>query len=274
MAARVVGAGTASSASPASGVDSLRTGPGMWERRTAAARVTGADAAAVEGAGRSARRRTSAAAPSLGEHSMKRCSGSHTTREERTSSTVVSFWYIASGLATPWRRFFTTTRARWSFVTPEVRQRRCARSPKNAGVAARPASSCHGSKKDDRMIPLGIFSVPKTSAVSYWPARMAAAASMRAAPPLAQPASTSTIGIPVMPSRLRTLCPVATPPYAVPQNAAWKPPLPTPASRSAARTAATPMSVVDTPSNLPKGCIPTPVTATPVMTRPAPALRI
>ena len=51
---------------------------------------------------------------------MKRCSGSHTTREASTASTVVSFWYMASGLATPWRRFFTTTRARWSLVTPEV----------------------------------------------------------------------------------------------------------------------------------------------------------
>ncbi len=143
---------------------------------------------------------------------MKRCSGSQTTREDSTASTVVSFWYMASGLATPWRRFFTTTRARWSLVTPEVRQRRCARSAKNAGVAARPASSCHGSKNEERMIPLGIFSVPNTRTVSYWPARMAAAASIRAAPPLAQPASTSTIGMPVMPSRLSTLWPVATPP--------------------------------------------------------------
>ena len=200
---------------------------------------------------------------------MKRWSGSQTTREPRTSSTVVSFWYMASGLATPWRRFFTTTRARWSLVTPDVRHSRCARSPKKAGVAARPASSCHGSKKEDRMIPLGIFSVPKTRAVSYWPARMAAAASIKAAPPLAQPASTSTIGMPVMPSRLSTLWPVATPPYAVPQNAAWNPPLPMPASRSAARTAATPMSVVDTPSKRPKGCIPTPVTTTPVTPAPS-----
>ena len=55
---------------------------------------------------------------------------------------------------------------------------RCARSPKNAGVAASPASSCHGSKKDDRMMPFGIFSVPNTSTVSYWPARMEAAASI------------------------------------------------------------------------------------------------
>ncbi len=183
----------------------------MWERSTAAASVT-ALGGAVAMAGRSARRNTSAAAPSLGEHSMKRWSGSQTTREPSTSSTVVSFWYMASGLATPWRRFFTTTRARWSLVTPDVRHSRCARSPKKAGVAASPASSCHGSKKDDRMIPLGIFSVPKTRTVSYWPARMAAAASIKAAPPLAQPASTSRIGMPVMPSRLSTLWPVATPP--------------------------------------------------------------
>ncbi len=52
-------------------------------------------------------------------------------------------------------------------MTPEVRHSRCARSPKKAGVAARPASSCHGSKNEERMIPFGIFSVPKTRAVSY-----------------------------------------------------------------------------------------------------------
>ena len=97
-------------------------------------------------------------------------------------------------------------------VTPDVMVSRCARSPKKEGVAASPASSCQGSKKEDRMMPLGIFSVPNTSTVSYWPARMEAAASISAAPPLAHPASTSTMGIPVMPSRLRTLWPVATPP--------------------------------------------------------------
>ena len=96
MAASVVGAGTSSSARPAKGVDSLSTEPGMCERSTAAARVTGAVCD-----DRSARRSTSAAAPSLGEHSMKRCSGSHTTREPSTASTVVSFWYMASGLAAP-----------------------------------------------------------------------------------------------------------------------------------------------------------------------------
>ena len=143
---------------------------------------------------------------------MKRCSGSQTTRDPSTASTVVSFWYMASGLDAPWRRFLTTTRARWSLVTPEVRHRRWARSPKKAGVEARPASSCHGSKNEERMIPRGIFSVPKTRTVSYWPARMAAEANISAAPPEAQPASTSRMGMPVMPSRLNTLWPVATPP--------------------------------------------------------------
>ncbi len=61
------------------------------------------------------------------------------------------------------------------------------------------------------MIPRGIFSIPKTSAESYWPARMALPASMSAAPPLAHPASTSTMGTPVRPSAPSTLCPAATP---------------------------------------------------------------
>ena len=70
-------------------------------------------------------------------------------------------------------------------------------------------------------MPFGIFSTPNTSAQSYWPARIAPAASCSAAPPLAQPASTSTIGTPVSASAPSTLWPDATPPYAVPQNAAW-----------------------------------------------------
>ena len=78
-------------------------------------------------------------------------------------------------------------------------------------MAARPASSRHGSKNDERMIPFGIFSRPKTSTVSYWPARIAPAASISAAAPDAQPASTSTIGMPVRPSAPRTLWPAATP---------------------------------------------------------------
>ena len=90
-------------------------------------------------------------------------------------------------------------------VTPEDTANRWARRAKNDGVAASPASSCQGSKNDERMMPLGIFSTPKTSTVSYCPALMAPAANMRAAPPLAQPASTSTMGMPVMPRRLSTL---------------------------------------------------------------------
>ena len=62
------------------------------------------------------------------------------------------------------------------------------------------------------MIPRGIFSMPNTRAVSTWPDSMALAASANAAPPLAHPASTSTMGMPVMPRAPSTLCPVATPP--------------------------------------------------------------
>ena len=105
-------------------------------------------------------------------------------------------------------------------MSPASRSSRCARSAKYAGVAARPASSRHGSKNDERMMPLGIFSTPNTSTQSYWPARIAPAASCSAAPPLAHPASTSTIGMPVRASAPSTLWPDATPPYAVPQNAA------------------------------------------------------
>ena len=49
--------------------------PGRCERSAAAASVTASAVAA------SARRSTTAAAPSLGEHSIHRCSGSHTTRD-------------------------------------------------------------------------------------------------------------------------------------------------------------------------------------------------
>ena len=55
------------------------------------------------------------------------------------------------------------------------------------------------------MMPRGIFSTPKTTTVSYWPAAMAARPSIIAAAPLAQPASTSTMGIPVIPRAPRTL---------------------------------------------------------------------
>ena len=56
-------------------------------------------------------------------------------------------------------------------------------------------------------MPFGIFSTPNTSAQSYWPARIAPAASCRAAPPLAQPASMSTMGTPVSASAPSTLWP-------------------------------------------------------------------
>ncbi len=61
-------------------------------------------------------------------------------------------------------------------------------------------------------MPLGIFSRPKTSTVSYCPLAMAPAAIMRAAAPLAHPASTSMMGGPVIPRAPSTLWPEATPP--------------------------------------------------------------
>ena len=48
----------------------------------------------------------------------------------KTSAAETSLRNMASGLATPWRRFFTTTSARWSLVTPLSAIRRWARSAK------------------------------------------------------------------------------------------------------------------------------------------------
>ena len=79
-------------------------------------------------------------------------------------------------------------------------------------MAARPASSRQGSKNDERMMPRGIFSMPTTSTASCWPDRSAVAPSASAAPPDAQPASTSTTGMPVRASPPSTRCPAATPP--------------------------------------------------------------
>ena len=68
------------------------------------------------------RSRTTAAAPSLGEHSMNRVSGGQIIREARTSSAVTALGNMASGLATPCRRFLTTTWARWSLGEAGVGQ--------------------------------------------------------------------------------------------------------------------------------------------------------
>ena len=141
-------------------------------------------------------------------------------------------------------------------MSPASRSSRCARSAKYAGVAASPASSRHGSKNDERMMPFGIFSTPNTSTQSYCPARIAPAASCSAAPPLAQPASTSTIGMPVRASAPSTLWPDATPPYAVPQNAAWNVGFAGVGERGAHRVHA--HVGVRQPSKRPNGWMPTP----------------
>ena len=76
-------------------------------------------------------------------------------------------------------------------MRPVSASSRWARRAKKAGAGLSPAASCHGAKNDERMMPLGIFSIPKTSTRSYWPEAMDAAASCSAAPPEAHPASTS-----------------------------------------------------------------------------------
>ena len=77
-----------------SGVASPSTLPGRCERSTAARSST---------RGASLARSTTAAAPSFGEHSIKRRSGSHTTGEARIASSESALRYIAWGFATPWR---------------------------------------------------------------------------------------------------------------------------------------------------------------------------
>ena len=61
---------------------------------------------------------TTAAPPSLVAQMSSRCSGSATTGESSTSSTVTSLRYRARGLARPWRAFFTFTAAKSSGVAP------------------------------------------------------------------------------------------------------------------------------------------------------------
>ena len=118
----MVGVGTSSVASPDNGVDSLNTGPGRCDLRTAAASSTGVSSALfVEPPCLVS---TIAAAPSFGEQSIHKWSGSHTTRDARTDSASTGDWYMASGLLAPCLRFLTTTAARCCFVTPEVCMRR------------------------------------------------------------------------------------------------------------------------------------------------------
>ena len=118
------------------------------------------------------------------------------------------------------------------------------------------------------MIPLGIFSTPNTSTVSYWPAPIAWRAELeRRAAARAARLDVDDRHAGAAPSAPSTLWPVATPPYAVPQNAAWNPPGPMPASARAWRTAVTPRSTILRSSNRPNGWMPTPAisTSTPII---------
>ena len=143
-----------------------------------------------------AARSTTAAAPSFGEHSIHRCSGSHTTREASTSSAVTSLRNIASGLRMPLRRLHDDLR-KMILVQARFCRSRCARQGE---VRRRRCETGlrDGSKNDDRTTPFGIFSMPNTSAESYWPAvERARCEGRKAVLPLAEPASTSTIWMPV-----------------------------------------------------------------------------
>ena len=79
--------------------------------------------------------------------------------------------------------------------------------------AVRPAASCHGAKNDERMMPFGIFSMPKTSTRSCWPEAMDAARQLQGR------AARGAAGLdvvdgrcPCRPATPRTRCPAATPP--------------------------------------------------------------
>ena len=61
---------------------------------------------------------TRAAPPSLVAQMSSRCSGSATTGDSSTSSTLTSLRKRALGLARPWRAFFTLTLAKSSGVAP------------------------------------------------------------------------------------------------------------------------------------------------------------
>ena len=76
---------------PDKGESSPRTLPGRWERSEMPATVTPSPPRAS----------TTAAPPSLGEHSMNRVSGGQISRDASTSSAVTALRNMASGLATP-----------------------------------------------------------------------------------------------------------------------------------------------------------------------------
>ena len=133
-AASVDGGVMSVSSMPESGVASPSTLPGQV--RTQPGRRERARRALAP----SSRCSTIAAAPSLGEHSIHRCSGSHTSRDASTSSAVTSLRNIAFGLCTPLRRFFTTTSARCVLGEARLRAAAAARAARStrAWPRARP----------------------------------------------------------------------------------------------------------------------------------------
>ena len=176
---QLVGAGTVSSARPDSGVDSLSTGAGQ----------VGAQHGGGEG--RPARRRRPqvvAAQHERGRALVGRAEHEEVERladDPRGEDLLDRGLLLVHGVGVGRPVAAVLHHHPGQVVLGHARGRGRAAGPagaKKAGVAARPASSCQGSKNEERMMPLGIFSVPKTRTVSYCPARMAPAASMRAAP--------------------------------------------------------------------------------------------
>ena len=112
-------------------------------------------------------------------------------------------------------------------------------------------------------MPRGIFSVPKTRTVSYCPARMAAAASIERGAPTGAAGLDVDDGHAGHAETAEHLVPGGHPAVGRAAEGGLEVALADARPRcSAARTATTPMSVVETPSKRPKGCRPTPATVT------------
>src|SRR5688572_33117469 len=137
---------------------------------------------------------TTAAPPSLVAQMSRRCSGSATIGEARTSSSVTSFLYRAFGLFSPCRAFFTFTLAKSDGVAPYSSIRRRAYRAKYVGFVApsRRNRSQSGSVWRSPLFgarkPFGVVSAPTTRATSHSPARIWARAMFMAVAPEAQAA--------------------------------------------------------------------------------------
>ena len=197
------------------------------------------------------RRRRAAARPRPRPRSASTaCGGAAARTPARLASTVsavVGDWYIASGLCAPWRAVLHHDRGEVVLGDPALAHQSLGAEREvrgGRGEAGFLAPRLEEARADDALGHLlhaehehGVV-LPGADRAGREPERGAAA---RAAG-LDVDDRDARCG----PSAPSTLWPAATPEYAVPQNAAWKPGRSVwsmPASASAARTAATPMSV-------------------------------